>query len=146
MAGCDRSAAPAGARGEARLAHAQRAAQWSTSLWRVRGLGQVGLQQFEHQRCDFSARSLSVLHLHARRGVRQHDGASVRSPATSTTQARQLPAGVQAGLVAQVRDLDAFARATSKIVSLARPATARPFEREPACSRVAPFGGDGAFS
>ena len=42
-------------------------------------------------------------------GARQHDGASMRSPAISTMQARQLPTASQPGLVAKVRDLDAFA-------------------------------------
>jgi hypothetical protein len=50
-------------------------------------------------------------------GARQHDGASVRSPSISTTQARQLPSGGQAVLVAQVRDLDALALRRLEIVS-----------------------------
>ncbi len=41
----------------------------------------------------FCARGLSVVTSMPSRGRRQHDGARVRSPFTSTTQARQLPSG-----------------------------------------------------
>ena len=39
------------------------------------------------------ARALSVVTSMPACGVRQHDGASTRSPLISTTQARQLPSG-----------------------------------------------------
>ena len=48
--------------------------------------------------CDFSARSLSVVTFMPGVAERQHDGASVRSPAISTTQARQLPTASSPGL------------------------------------------------
>ena len=41
--------------------------------------------------CDLSARSLSVLTFMPALGVRQHEGASTRSPAISTMHERQLP-------------------------------------------------------
>jgi hypothetical protein len=59
--------------------------------------------------CDFCARSLLVVTFMPARVCGSTTAPSTRSPAISTTQARQLPAGVQAGLVAQVRDLDPFA-------------------------------------
>ena len=48
--------------------------------------------------CDLSARWLSVVTFMPGVAARQHAGASVRSPAISTTQARQLPTASRPGL------------------------------------------------
>ena len=73
------------------------------------------------------ARSLSVVTFMPAATLRQHDAASVRSPSTSTMQARQLPTGVRPSLWHRCGMVDAFAlRRLDQMVSPARAATGWP--------------------
>ena len=99
----------------------------STSLWRVYwASGRSDCKSSSTIFCAFSARSLFVLTCMPACGVRQHDGASTRSPPTSTMQARQLPAGSRPSLWHRCGMAMPSRCATRRIVSPGRASTARP--------------------
>ena len=99
IAGCDRSGATGARAAKRGLPTPSRAAHSSTSLWRVYSAsGMSDSSSSSTSCCDLRARSLSVVTFMPSVGVRQHDGASTRSPAISTMHARQLPTLSRPGL------------------------------------------------
>ena len=111
IAGCDRSGATWPRGGEARLAHAELCRPLIDFVVAgVVGLRHVGQQQFQHHllRRDGALAVGGDVHAGGR-GAAAADGASTRSPLISTMQERQLPTASRPVLVAQARNLHAFA-------------------------------------
>ena len=99
MPGCDRSALTFGRGANRGSPMSSLRAQWSSSessVWAFAGMSDSSSSRTIF--CDCTARGLSVSTSMPAFGERQHDGASTRSPLTSTTQARQLPSGRMPGL------------------------------------------------
>jgi hypothetical protein len=99
IAGWDRSCAGCARAAKRGLPTPSRADHWSTSLWRVYSAsGMSDCSSSSTSFCDLTARSLSVVTFMPGAAARQHEGASTRSPAISTMQARQLPTASSPGL------------------------------------------------
>ena len=104
-----------------------RVAHISTSLSRLCAVsGRSDCSSSSTRRCEARARALAVLTSMPALGRRQHDAASTRSPSTSTTQARQLPAGSRPGVQHRCGISTPTRCATSMIVSPGRASTGRP--------------------